>query len=426
MTSREIALPVEREFVPARGHLVAIEGGNFSGRTSLIRYALGQVRGEAAPVGLARTAYIGPEVYNALSGLGGTVRSEIRLHDRRGAADATVAQLLDDTGLAGLQDRNPFTLSGGEQACLAFASAIALRPEMIGLDCALEQVAVPLKRRLIDVLREVDADGVRTVVADNRLDECGDVGQRVRARDFTVPPIEGRVLGFDPINGDVPLATSEAGAGTLELDGVTFAYGSAAPVLRGASASLPGGSVYVLDGMNGAGKSTLAKLLCGCLRPSSGRLRLAGREYRAWRTPGHLVAYHFQNPDVQIFSTSVEQEVGAGLRPPRAGTGRASEVLENVLRTFGLVNVRREHPLDLPFVMRKRVALAATVAMGCPWVIFDEPSLGQDESASREIAAMIRRLAGAGTGLIVISHSPTFRALLGAKVLQLESGQLRS
>jgi energy-coupling factor transport system ATP-binding protein len=97
-----------------------------------------------------------------------------------------------------------------------------------------------------------------------------------------------------------------------------------------------------------------------------------------------------------------------------------------MMKTFGLSRVREEHPLDLPFVVRKRVALAAVLAAATPWVVLDEPTLGQDESSSIAIAKITQTLLDAGTGVIVISHSAWFRNLVHGHPLLLQNGAVTS
>jgi energy-coupling factor transport system ATP-binding protein len=173
-------------------------------------------------------------------------------------------------------------------------------------------------------------------------------------------------------------------------------------------------------GKNGVGKSTLAKLLCGVLRPDTGRIMLGNQLYDAWVKPGQYIAYHFQNPDLQLFSTRLDEEIIAG---PRA-QGHNEEIIRQrqdaLSKAFGLSRIMDEHPLSLPFVIRKRIALAATLAMGCPWVILDEPTVGQDDATVQVIAQIIEQMLAKGLGVIMISHSEWFRSLLPHEVIELK------
>ena len=161
---------------------------------------------------------------------------------------------------------------------------------------------------------------------------------------------------------------------------LSFRYNNASDwVFHDCSFDLEPGKPYILKGPNGSGKSTLAKLLTGVLRPSEGCITRDGLKVDIWKQPGSLVGYHFQNPDLQLFCSSVAEE----LRPPQWVPKGFFDVL---VRTFGLTHVLASHPLDLPFVLRKRVGLASTVSMVRPWFIFDEPVLAQDKTSAKAVA----------------------------------------
>jgi energy-coupling factor transport system ATP-binding protein len=151
------------------------------------------------------------------------------------------------------------------------------------------------------------------------------------------------------------------------------------------------GGHYLLSGPNGVGKSTLSKILCGLLRPTSGEIRVNTKPVQPWREPGRFVSYAFQDPDLQLFANRVSKQLASAKRP------------EAVARWFGLDQHLSEHPLDLPFVLRKRLAIGAALGREKGLSILDEPTLGQD---SRSVAEGRGYLSGATT--IVISHSALY------------------
>ena len=175
--------------------------------------------------------------------------------------------------------------------------------------------------------------------------------------------------------------------------------------------------LYHLRGKNGSGKSTFAKLLSGVLRPSHGRILFGDTEWSAHRTPGRHVSYHFQNPDLQLFTKSVEEEL-------LVSCPGHEDRQEAVIEAFGLGDYLKTHPLDLPFVLRKRLALAVAMASPAGWLVVDEPTLGQDESNARQIAKMLEMQMLNGRGVVVISHSAWFRDLLPGVCLNLRRGQV--
>lgn len=361
--------------------LRAVAGPNFSGRTTLLRQAVGLANPTQDPEVASSYAYVGPEIYNYLSALATTVRDELLLHSGRDVGD-----LLEQLQ-AELLERNPFTLSGGEQALVAILAAVGLCPRVLAIDCALEQIDRNKRDSLLHWLRGALPDGSDVVVADNRLDECPafDDVEHLGVREDNGS--NGLGAHFHPIAAAIAERLPKPPPTELDLEEVAFHYTRSKPVLREVTARLLPGQTYWLAGANGAGKSTLAKILAGAIRPTAGRILCAGRFEEPWRRPGSLVAYHFQNPDLQLFETTVRNELAASA--PRRG---AQGYWELAAEVFGLQGVLDEHPLDLPFSVRKRVALAATVAMGRPWLVLDEPTLGQDPAASKAIGCTIGRL----------------------------------
>ena len=406
----------------ADGRLCVVTGANFSGRTTALRRWVGLGTDPTVPVDApsGHAAYVGPEIYNCISGLAQSVIEEIRLHTGTGTLPDAVSEALSELWPAESHTQNPTTLSGGEQSSLAILSAAAMSPHELAIDCALEQIDGTKKSRIIAMLR--NAPGARVLIADNRLDECEDLASApVLPQPPPEPPRRNAYRQIEPahLHGLAPLSPCELG-----FENLRFAYKRGRPVLQDVSARLAPGQIYWLGGSNGSGKSTLAKLLCGALRPGSGAIFRDGRREDPWRHPGGVVAYHFQNPDLQLFETTVARELTTITGGGHAGARMRSQGLD-VAHALGLQDVMEEHPLDLPFSMRKRVALAATLAMRRPWTILDEPTLGQDSPSSHALAEMLRSLATAGAGVIVISHSTRLREELESAVhLTLRSGVL--
>ena len=91
---------------------------------------------------------------------------------------------------------------------------------------------------------------------------------------------------------------------------------------------------------------------------------------------------------------------------------------------FGLQTFAGANPLSLPFPVRKRVSLAATIARRPPWIILDEPTLGADAATIVALAEIIQLLAKAGHGMIVVSHSRRLLQMLNGNALKIENGRI--
>jgi len=407
-------ITVETLLAEACGHCVAISGQNFSGRTRLLKSG---VNSPAAKISRP-SAYIGPEVYTSVSSLSVTVRDELELHLSGSPHRESVWDLLDQWGLVSHLEQNPFTLSGGEQAALALLCKLALSPSALAIDCAFEQLDLEKKSATLAVLSSGEFGDTATLLADNRLSEVGICCKICPVNDYQLTDIED-CLPLESFQPDALKIVAPTTSGSLKLHQVSFRYKhSAAPVLRRIDCELEPGHIYHLQGKNGAGKSTLARLLCGVLRCQSGRVEFADREIDPWKKPGQIVAYHFQNPDMQLFATTVQEELNVGIRP------KDHPVPDDILSSSGLAHVLQCHPMDLPFVSRKRLAMLAILTRDVPWLVIDEPTLGQDDKTCSRIARLLESKASTGVGIILITHSAEFVKTLPVTPLMLHDGDL--
>lgn len=353
--------------------LTVIAGPNFSGRTARLRSWAGLPKLPSDETVVTANAYIGPDPVNALSGLAPTVHAEFELaaHDRDALAD--VRRAAQQLGFSHILEQNPFTLSGGEQAITAVLAAAAGRPDRLAIDSTLEQLAPPTRIMLLAWL--ADREG-QLMIADNRTIEWhhGPVEEHIALPDAPV-------LSPDT-DDDVPVSPQ------IDIHKLSFGYPGGRRVFDGLSLQFERGKAYHLKGANGAGKSTLSKLLSGLLKPDSGEIHFDGVRVEPWRKPGRLVSYHFQNPSFQLFAQTVARQL------------TDARDIERTARQFGLKTQLAEHPLDLPFVLRKRLALAASVSRPSEFLILDEPTLGQDDQACRDINILLN-----GRGGLTISHS---------------------
>lgn len=414
--------------------LLYVQGPNFSGRSDVLQHITRlPIRGGTAEHDTYgnklsvlgggsdgdRYAYVGPEVYHSLSGLAGSVRAELALNAFGSQAD--VDSLSDQVGLTPFLARSSFDLSGGQQALLAVAAGALLRPRVLSLDCCLEQVDASRRDTLIRAIAGFSEE-TAILIADNELD---DLPRLEHAGTLTLHQ-SGETVTFPAMAAEhcTECLPPREEAPTLDLKEIHFSYQRSTPVLRGLDLKLEPGRVYWLRGENGSGKSTLAKLLAGVLTPHGGKIFANGNAIQPNQSPGSLVSYHFQNPDFQLFSTTVWDEVIAGPQAIGCTTADAIDRARQALSKLAIPETLYEsHPLDLPFALRKRLAVAATIASGAPWLILDEPSLGQDAHNTFAMATLIQALSQAGTGVIVISHSKRLIAELPACIFSIDNGQ---
>jgi energy-coupling factor transport system ATP-binding protein len=212
----------------------------------------------------------------------------------------------------------------------------------------------------------------------------------------------------------------------LELREVSYRYPGSMQALRGVDLVIEPGEAVAIVGQNGSGKTTLAKHLDGLLRPDLGTVAVDGRDIgsMAVHEAARIVGLVFQNPDDQLFSRSVEQEVAFG--PRNLGLARpvVSELVERALRLADLSHVRAANPYDLGLSTRKLVALASVLAMEPPVLVLDEPTGGQDGPGISRIGAIVDAYRGAGRSVVAITHDMEFAARHFSRIVVMRAGEV--
>jgi putative ABC transport system ATP-binding protein len=207
--------------------------------------------------------------------------------------------------------------------------------------------------------------------------------------------------------------------------GLTKAYRSSVgevEALRGVDARFPAGCVTAVVGSSGSGKSTLLKVLAGLERPSSGEVRVAGRELaglpgrglRRHRREG--VTYVSQSPaDNFLPQLTIAEQIE--LTDPGGARGRT------LLQQFGLAERIGELPRALSGGEQARAAMALALLRGTPLVVCDEPTAELDEHSAARLLAAIHAAAAEGVGFVVATHDDDVVAAADA-VLRLDRGRV--
>ena len=225
-------------------------------------------------------------------------------------------------------------------------------------------------------------------------------------------------------------ARGAAGAGPLvRVEGLEFVYPPPRQIraLDGVSLAIAAGEVVALVGQNGSGKTSLARCLSGYLRPTRGRVLVAGEEIGRLPPPrrARVVGYVFQNPDHQLFRESVWDEVAFGLRNLRRPWEEIEQEVEAALRRLELWDKRDLHPFQLSKGDRQRLAIAAILVLAPEVLIVDEPTTGQDPRKAREIMDLLAALRrDRGTTIVAITHVMELVAEYCARMIVLHQGHV--
>ena len=196
----------------------------------------------------------------------------------------------------------------------------------------------------------------------------------------------------------------------IETKGVYYRYGTKADYhsLKDVSIKIREGVKTVLLGANGAGKSTLFYHFNGVLKPESGEVLYRGipLSYRK----EHLyqlredISVVVQNPDEQIFSSTVEEDVAFGPMNLNLPPDEVERRIRECLFKVGMEEFRYRPTTQLSYGQRKRVAIAGALAMEPKVLILDEPTAGLDPQMSQEVMELLDQLCLSGTTVIVSTH----------------------
>lgn len=212
----------------------------------------------------------------------------------------------------------------------------------------------------------------------------------------------------------------------LETRDLRFRYPEGTLALDGVSIIVPPGECVAIIGQNGSGKSTLVRHLNGLLRATSGEVLVAGRPVgkRHVAELARDVGITFQNPDRQIFSGSIRDEVAFGARNVGLDGTALQAAVAGALEAVGLEDEGDTNPYDLGYSRRKLLAIASVLAMGTPVVVLDEPTTGQDARGIARVGAIVRRLRAEGRTVIAISHDMAFVAEHVGRVVVMRAGRV--
>jgi energy-coupling factor transport system ATP-binding protein len=212
----------------------------------------------------------------------------------------------------------------------------------------------------------------------------------------------------------------------IELQDVTFVHQNGVRALDGVSLKIETGETVAIVGENGAGKTTLVKHITGLLKPAQGKVLVDGQSTVSMSTAqiSRRVGVAFQNPDHQLFSESVEEEMAFALRNFGFAPALVEERVKWGLELFGLEEYRKSSPLVLSGGEKKRLTLACILAWDPDVVILDEPTVGQDSIQKEKLAQTIRMLGSTGKTVVVVSHDIEFLWPIQPRVVVMKAGKV--
>ncbi len=378
---------------------------------------------------------------------------------------------LHSLGIAALSRALPHRLSGGEQQMVALAGVLAPDPEILVLDEPTSFLDPAGRERVLHALAGFLERGGTTLLVTHDMEEAATAHRIALLIEGKIACIKepwsffadtalleaGRLV--KPFSISLFQALSEAGynyqrspgqvhdltdsilalLGTgqskrdsrvkeitdhygqmakdpaLEFEKVAFSYNTGGPdehqVLKGVDLDIVDSGLTALCGANGSGKSTLLQLSNGLLQPDSGRVRFHGQVLtdllKGRENIPSLVGLLFQNPERQVFSETVFDDIAFG---PRNLSLSEEEIEERVSDAIGWVGIDEDLLSRSPFTLSggqlRRVAMAGVIALRSRVLVLDEPTDGLDPASSTMFLGRVRKYAEhTGTSVLIATHS---------------------
>ena len=395
----------------------------------------------------------------------------------RGEMIERVERVLGQVRLEGFEKRTPATLSGGQKQRLAIASVLATEPRILCLDEPTTDLDPAGKLGIFEIAEDLkDRDDVTLIVVEHETEETLEADRIVVLRDGEIvadrparevlrdvelleessvmPPQVARFFHEMGLwQGQLPLTPQEGfaefgrrgwrvnpnryrrlveadgkqeegyGEPIIQVEGLTHRYPSRVVALEGVDLTVRRGEFLAVLGQNGSGKTTLVKHFNGLLKPTEGTVKV-GDDEQGSQTLGQSVGYVFQNPDHQIFSDTVSDEVAFG---PKIGGLDEQEIKERVREALAAVRLEGrgdEDPFGLTRGERQRVAVASVLAVRPEVLILDEPTTGLDYAEQRSMMDLVRGLNEAGSTIIVVTHTMWIVAEYAHRAVVVSDGRI--
>lgn len=212
----------------------------------------------------------------------------------------------------------------------------------------------------------------------------------------------------------------------IRVQDLVHTYKTGVTALKGVNTEIYADDIVSIVGQNGSGKTTLVRHFNGLLRPTSGTVFLDGEDAKnsSVGKMSRKVGYVFQNPNHQIFSTTVREELEVA--PKNFGFSKVDtdREIERVAKLMKIEDDLDKHPLTLDYTTKKIVTIASVLVFNPEVLVLDEPTGGLDQAGRIILNEIIDIMHKQGHAVVIISHDMDYVAENSKRVIVMSDGQI--
>ena len=327
-----------------------------------------------------------------------------------------IKNTINELDIEKLEDRDVFSMSGGEKQLLAFASVYAMNPQIYVLDEPSANLDIAAMEKLSERMKVIKEKGHTVVVAEHRLAwiqkfadriiymKEGRIEQEFTSNEFkALSDLKRKQMGLRsivPAQIQIPEITGNSEDAVLQIYNLSCKR-KKQMIFQNISLSARAGDIIGITGKNGAGKSTFCNCLCGLLKPKGGEILYQGKKLSE-KARTKLFGMVMQEVNHQLFSDSVKNECLL------ANEEASEQEIRELLEKFDLEEYAEYHPMILSGGQRQRLAICQAVMGEKKLLIFDEPTSGLDFRHMCQVEKLMKQLSEEKYIIIVVTHDYEF------------------
>lgn len=308
-------------------------------------------------------------------------------------------------------DEQLTSLSGGQMQKVAFASLVAINPDIYLLDEPTANLDPATTNEILNIVNLlVKKYGKMVIIVEHKIDDILPFVDKIYEIE-TNSIIEENI--YEVLNEYVRTYRLPKNENIinyeenilLEANHIDFFYDNK-QVLFDINLKLHQGEIIGLIGKNGAGKSTLSNILSGLRKKHTGEVIIDGKDIRRYsdKDLGKKIGLVFQNPENQFVRYTVEEELAVGLKVRNVDEKTINREVDKYLKLFKLEDKRKNNPFQLSQGEKRKLSTASMLITGQKILILDEPTYGQDRENLANLMNLLFDISKTGVGMIMVSH----------------------